>query len=106
MRDQCPRCDLWFERVEGHWIGAIGINTILTFGTLLIVSVAGVIATYPDLAVTPLVLLSVAISVGMPLLIFPTSRTLWSAIDLLMHPLTDRDFERPPGAPGPDSPPD
>jgi len=92
MLEECPRCHLWFERVEGHWIGAIGMNTILTFGTLLIVAVGGTIATFPDLAVTPLVIASVAVGLFMPVAIFPLSRTLWSAIDLLMTPLTPDDF--------------
>lgn len=31
MVERCPRCRLRFERVEGHWIGAIGMNTIISF---------------------------------------------------------------------------
>ena len=92
MQDRCPRCGFWFERVEGHWIGSIGMNTILTFGTLLIFTVGGLIATIPDTPVFLFVAISIAIGVLMPPIIFPMTRTLWSAIDLLMTPITPDDF--------------
>ena len=44
MVEDCPTCGLHFERVEGHWIGAIGINTIVSFGALLITIVALLVA--------------------------------------------------------------
>ena len=28
MADRCPTCGLASDRVAGHWIGAVGINTI------------------------------------------------------------------------------
>ena len=41
MIDRCPRCGLRFERLEGHWTGDLGINTIVSFGTLLITLFVG-----------------------------------------------------------------
>jgi uncharacterized protein (DUF983 family) len=29
MVERCPRCALRFERIEGHWTGDLGINTIV-----------------------------------------------------------------------------
>lgn len=90
MTERCPHCDLLYERVDGHWIGGIGVNTVAVMGLMMIV------------------LLSVALTVGMrdtelpfgelmaaelliaalgPLVFFPSSRMLWTAIDLLMRPL-------------------
>ena len=31
MEEQCPRCGLTFEREEGAFVGAVGINTIISF---------------------------------------------------------------------------
>ncbi|OWY59073.1 hypothetical protein B7486_76515, partial [cyanobacterium TDX16] len=31
LREQCPRCGFAFERTEGHSIGYIGLNTMVTF---------------------------------------------------------------------------
>ena len=55
-------------------VGAITINTILTFGAILVVLVVGMIVTYPEIAVVPIV-------------VFPFTYTIWGAIDLAMHPL-------------------
>lgn len=87
MVDDCPRCGLHFERVDGHWIGAIGINTIVSFGLMLIVMVTGFVASYPDPPVAIVLPLMVAAAGVTPVAFYPTSKTLWTAIDLRMRPL-------------------
>ncbi|MFV0259346.1 MAG: DUF983 domain-containing protein [Acidimicrobiales bacterium] len=99
MVDDCPRCGLHFERIEGHWIGAIGMNTIISFGILLIATVIGVIVFLPDIPVVPLVLVNVAIALFVPILIHPISRTFWTAVDLGMTPAKPEDFPAPDPAP-------
>jgi uncharacterized protein (DUF983 family) len=91
VRDRCPRCNFPFERIEGHWLGALGMNTIVSFGVLLATLAIGLVVTYPEPPVAPLLLLGVAIAFLVPLLFFPVSKTLWSAIDLLMRPLEPDD---------------
>ena len=68
-------------------LGAMTINTIVTFGCLAAVVVVGMLATYPDVAVFPLVVLSIAVAVIVPLAFYPFSYTLWAAIELKMKPL-------------------
>ena len=68
-------------------VGAITINTILTFGAILIVLVVGMILTYPEIAVVPIVAGCLAVAVVLPVLLFPFTHTIWAAIDLAMHPL-------------------
>ena len=68
-------------------LGAITINTILTFGAILVVLVVGMIVTYPDIAVVPIVAGCVAVAVAVPVVVFPFTYTIWGAIDLAMHPL-------------------
>lgn len=87
MRDRCSRCGLRFERIEGHWLGSLGLNTIVSFTALFGVLLAGMVITWPDPPVVPLVAVGVGTAVLVPLLFFPFSRTLWTAIDLAMRPL-------------------
>jgi uncharacterized protein (DUF983 family) len=87
MVEDCPRCGLHFERVEGHWIGALGINTIVSFGTLLVAVVVGVLVTLPDVDVVPVTIAAVAVAVLVPLGYYPFSKTLWTAIDVAMRPV-------------------
>jgi hypothetical protein len=68
-------------------LGSLTVNTILTFGAILVVLVVGMIVTYPDIAVVPIALASVAVAVLVPLLVYPFTSTIWAAIDLAMHPL-------------------
>ena len=37
VQERCPRCNFPIQREEGHWLGAIGINMIVTL-TLLFVT--------------------------------------------------------------------
>ena len=87
MVDSCPRCGLVFERIEGHWTGAVGLNTIVSFGTLLIVLIVGVVISIPDIPVGPLVATCLAVAIIVPLVFHPVSRTLWTGIDIAMRPL-------------------
>ncbi len=87
MVDDCPRCGLHFERIEGHWIGALGINTIVSFGAILVVLVVGLATTLPDPPVGPLILANAAVAVIVPVAFYPVSRTLWTGIDIAMRPL-------------------
>ena len=90
MKDRCPTCDLLHERVEGHWIGAIGVNTVVVMGLMLLVLLVvafAVAATDGDLPVGWLLGVEIGIAVLGPLVFFPPSRQLWTAMDLLMRPL-------------------
>jgi uncharacterized protein (DUF983 family) len=85
--ERCRTCGFKFERQVGFMLGAMTINTIVTFGCLAAVVVVGMLATYPDVAVFPLVVLSIAVAVIVPLAFYPFSYTLWAAIELKMKPL-------------------
>lgn len=89
MEERCPRCNLLFEREEGAFVGAVGINTIITFGLLLFGMVVFFIATYPDIPTGPWVFLVALAFAPVPFLLYPFSKTLWLAIDLVMRPVTD-----------------
>jgi uncharacterized protein (DUF983 family) len=85
--DRCRTCGYRYERQDGFMVGAITINTILTFGAILVVLVVGMIVTYPDIAVVPIVAGCLVVAVLVPIVAFPFTYTIWGAIDLAMHPL-------------------
>jgi len=87
LADRCPRCSFRFERIEGHWLGALGLNTIVSFSVLFVVVVAGLVLSHPDFAMVPLVVAAVVTAVVVPLAFYPSSKTMWTAIDILMRPL-------------------
>ena len=85
--DRCRTCGYRYERQDGFMVGAITINTILTFGAILVVLVVGMIVTYPEIAVVPIVAGCLVVAVLVPIVVFPFTYTIWGAIDLAMHPL-------------------
>ena len=87
MVERCPRCNLEFERIEGHWVGAIGINTVVSFGLLLLSIVVTFIAFYPELPMQWVLGIPLAVGALTPLFFYPFSKTLWTAIDIAMRPL-------------------
>lgn len=93
MKERCHRCGLVFERIEGHWIGAIGLNTIVSFGVLLVSLIISVALTLPDIPIVPLMVGNVALAVVVPVLFFPASRTLWTAVDVAMRPLEPHEVD-------------
>ena len=49
MVERCPSWNLHFERVEGHWVGAVGMNTIFSFVLLFLGLAIFFFITYPDI---------------------------------------------------------
>lgn len=87
MVERCPTCTLRFERVEGHWIGFIGTNTTVIVTLMFVLLMGSYLLAYPDPPGAWLLWSEVGLAVLGPLLFFPPSRMLWTAIDLLMRPL-------------------
>jgi uncharacterized protein (DUF983 family) len=98
MVERCPRCGFLFERTEGQFIGAVGMNTIVTFGALLITLVVGFVVTSPDIAVVPLLAAGLAVAALLPVVFYPFSKTTWTAIDLAMSPLEPGEAPRLAGS--------
>ena len=87
MNQRCHRCSLRFERIIGHALGYIGINTSVAFTTTFAVLIAGAVITSPDIPFVPLLAATAVPGVLLPILFLPSSHTLWTAIDLIMRPL-------------------
>lgn len=89
LRDQCPTCNLRYDRGDGFWLGAFVINFALTEGLLMAYIFIGIALTSPHPPAMKLVLGGLIESVAVPLLFFPFSRTIWAAFDVAMHPPED-----------------
>jgi uncharacterized protein (DUF983 family) len=87
MIPECPRCGLTFNRIEGQWSGDIGVNTIVSFGVLLVVLLGGVLLNWPDPPMAAIGVVAGLVAVIVPLAFLPSSKTVWLAADLLMRPL-------------------
>jgi uncharacterized protein (DUF983 family) len=92
MVDRCPNCGLFYEREEGYWTGAIAINTIVTELIFAIVLVVGVVWTWPDIPIKPILIIAVVLNGTFPLFFYPYSKTIWVALDLVLHPLEEREL--------------
>jgi uncharacterized protein (DUF983 family) len=85
MYERCPRCGLKFDRGHGYFIGALALNLILaeTVATALWVPLA------VD-QTTPLwiaYVVGVGASIGLPILGFRHTRSVWIALDRLLNPV-------------------
>jgi len=87
MVPRCPRCSLRFRRETGSMTGDIGINSIVCFGALLVTMLAFFLFSWPELPVTAMVVTCVAVTLVLPVLFYPSSKTLWLAFDLMFNPL-------------------
>jgi hypothetical protein len=83
--ERCRTCGIRWHREEGFEIGAVTVNTIVTFLALVVGMAIGFIATTPDVAVVPMLVVLGAIALLMPIVVYPFTYTLWLAIDLAMH---------------------
>lgn len=87
LRERCPHCGFRFERAPGHFVGAVGMSTVITFGLLLVTLLGGIAFMWPDVEAVPLFVATLFVAVIVPVVIHPTAKTLWVAIDLCMNPL-------------------
>jgi uncharacterized protein (DUF983 family) len=98
--ERCRTCGYRYERQPGFLVGALTINTIVTFGLLAVVLVVGIVLSYPDIALVPILAAAAVVTVLVPIVGYPFSYTIWAAVDLTMRPLepaevADADAHRP-----------
>ena len=83
--DRCRTCGIGWRREEGFELGAVTINTVLTFIVLTAAMTVWFIRTSPDIPVVPIVLSLVGVAILMPIVIYPFTFTIWLALDLAVH---------------------
>ena len=99
MRERCPRCGLYFEGrpEEGHFLGAITINTGLTAGAIILGIFIYIIVLATSEGGGPpvwfVVVTSAALAVIMPALFYPFTKTIWVATEITLNRM-DPDRQR------------
>lgn len=82
-----------FEREPGYWVGAMIVNTAVTFGLFFFVFVGGMVGTWPDVPWTGLLIVTAAVTALTPVVFYPRSKTVWLAVELSYHPLEPTERE-------------
>jgi uncharacterized protein (DUF983 family) len=95
MLPACPQCGLRFARLPGHWLGSWFLNICLVQVVVVAILVIGVAATYPDVPMGIIGTVTGLAAVLVPFAFFPFSRTIWTAIDLVMRPVDFHDDVTP-----------
>lgn len=93
MKEHCSRCGLQFEREPGYWVGAVTINTIVIFGTFLVVFGGMVLLTWPDVPWATVLIVTVLANLLIPTFFYPMSKTVWLALEMSWHPLEPEEIE-------------
>ena len=87
MRSHCEVCGLAFERGEdGYQVGSYMFNIAASEAVFAVVFLAVVAATWPSPPWTWLEYGGAALMIAAPLVLFPFSKTLFLAFDLIFRP--------------------
>lgn len=100
MLADCPGCGLHFEREEGFFLGAFVINFAITEFAIMALMIVGFAMTLPDAPVGQLAALGATLSLAVPLLTYPFSKTVWTAIDMIMRKNLGESYEGRESQPG------
>jgi hypothetical protein len=87
MHPRCTGCGLRFEREEGYWVGAVVINTTVTFISFVTLFITLTLVNWPDVPWGLVMAVTLAVNLLLPVVFYPVSKTLWSALELSWHPL-------------------
>jgi hypothetical protein len=85
MAERCPTCGFKLDQGDGAFLGAMAINYGVAGILFIAILIIWVARTAPDVPVVPLLLTSLGVTASSILFFFPFSKTLWAAIDVLLH---------------------
>jgi uncharacterized protein (DUF983 family) len=85
MVPTCPKCGYRFEREEGFALGASVMSLVIGQIVAVAFLIVSLVLTMPDPPVVRLVIMGVAVVLLTGLFIQPFTKTLWAAVDMLMH---------------------
>jgi uncharacterized protein (DUF983 family) len=93
LRPACPNCGLRLDRGEpDYWLGAMLFNLIAAETLFAAGLVTVLVLTWPDPPWRALQGGSIIAMIVAPLILFPFSKLLWLAFDLVFRPPTPADF--------------
>ncbi len=100
MKGVCPKCDLRFQREEGFFLGAIVMSFAIMLAACAAVFAIGFGTRKPDGSVVPIMIAGIGIATVLPIIIYPFSKTLWLAVDLIMRKSMGEQFDGTGDQPG------
>jgi len=88
MKERCPSCGFPLQRGEEHdyWIGGYMFNIVLSEMLAVLVVGGAILITWPNVPWRPIWFGAIALMVAAPFLLFPLSRIVWLAFDLMFRP--------------------
>ena len=88
LRARCPSCDLPLERGEqrDYWLGGMMFNIALSELLAVITVGAAICASYPEIAWNAIWVGATLLMIVAPFLLYPVSRIVWLAFDLIFRP--------------------
>lgn len=97
QRDSCPGCGIRLDRGErDFFIGAYTINLIVAEMLVFFGGLAALRLTWPDVPWNALMYGLGALMVIAPIVLYPVSRQVWLATDLMFRPSEPDDFGETP----------
>lgn len=92
--DHCLTCGLRWRRDDvGYELGAAAMAAIITLGPLMLLLLALVVVTWPEIEV---VMMFIVLGVGalvLPFFTYPRAYIMWQAVDIVMRPVEPGDFD-------------
>lgn len=91
---RCANCGMRLERGEhDYFVGSLMLNYVIT-GTLLLITLAVVlIATWPDVPWDAFQYGGPIAMVVLPFVLFPFTKLIWLAFDLMLRPMNPEELE-------------
>jgi uncharacterized protein (DUF983 family) len=86
MVPDCPRCGHHFEREQGYWLGAVIVNTAVTFGLFIVIGISIMVFTWPEVPWNALLIVTLVFNGLFPVWFYPFSKTIWVGLDLAVRP--------------------
>lgn len=87
MRSACPLCGLELDRGESdYFYGAFLLNFVAAELVPVIVFVVALIMTWPSPRWNVLTAVTAVLAVLAPIALYPTTKALWLALDLMFRP--------------------
>lgn len=94
MRDRCPLCGYRFARESGFYLGSWLLNLAVTevlLACLGIIPLIAILNANPDASLVPVYVGVLAAGVIGSVVLYPHSRTVWVALELVLRPADQPD---------------
>jgi uncharacterized protein (DUF983 family) len=94
MHPRCPVCGIRTERgEEDFFLGSMMFNIILSEGLFIAFVIGLIIVQWPQVPWGFLQTWAILLMAAAPFLVFPWTKTLWLASDILIRPVTDEEMQ-------------